>query len=62
MHRQQIRDSNLRILNISKHMHTCSNGHFKMLPTYKVFEGNNNSSEIKENVLLNLLKPSLNAI
>ena len=62
VHRQQIRDDNLRFLNVSNHIHSCSNGNFKILPIYKVFEGNNNSREIKENILINLLKPSLNAV
>ena len=62
VHRQQIRDDNLRFLNVSKHIHSCSNGYFKSLPIYKVCEGNNISREIKEKILINLLKPSLNAV
>ena len=32
----------------------------KFLPIYKEFEGSNDWREIKENKLINLLKPSLN--
>ena len=57
VHRQQIRDSNLRILNVSKHIHSCFNSNFKIVPIlYKVFESSNNSREIKENILINKLE------
>ena len=54
VHRQQNRDSNLRFLNVIKHIHSCSNGHFKILPIYIVFEDSNNGREIKKYILRTL--------
>ena len=64
VHHQQIKDSSLRKLKVSTHIHNCSTSkkpNFKVIPIFKMPQ---DSSEIdrrsKEQILINKLKPSLN--
>ena len=61
VHRQQIRSDNLRFLNVSKHIHNCSNGDFKIFPLYKMDTSDTIKRESKESEFIKLLKPSLNS-
>ena len=61
VHRQQIRDANLRVLKVSKHMFDCGKG-FTVFPFYKLHP---NVSTVdrrnKEQYFIGLFKPTLNA-
>jgi ferredoxin len=61
VHRQQIRDSNLRTLKVSKHIYTCGKG-FSVYPFYKLHSNASASDRRqKEYYFIKKYKPVLNA-
>ena len=65
VHKQQIRDENLRHLKVSKHISTCGNGKFSVFPFYKIFNNHSNITTLlcqKERNFIDKYQPSLNRI
>ena len=61
VHRQQIRDPNLRHLKVSKHIHDCAQGEFTVSPFYKLHTDNQTIREYKEAYFIRKLHPELNS-
>lgn len=61
VHRQQSRTEHLRFLNVSKHIHDCSNDEFRVFPLYQMYSSDVIKRESKEAELIKLLKPKLNS-
>ena len=62
VHRQHIRDSRLRILDVSKHLHNCSKGRFQAFPFYQMNSNNKIEREIKEQFFIDKMRPDLNCL
>lgn len=62
VHRQQIRSAELRFLPVSRHLHDCAGGSFKVFPLYQMFGNDIIAREQKEKLFINLIKPKLNAV
>ena len=63
VHRQQIRNSNFRILHVSNHIATCARNcetPFKLFPLYKMKEADTTIRKMKESYFIDLFKPKLN--
>lgn len=61
LHKQQIRHEEYRHLTVSKHLASCSDGHFKIMPIYQCqANANRLVRESKESDIINKLKPNLN--
>ena len=60
-HRQQIRNENLRHLNVSRHIYSCSNGAFKIFPFYQMRSSDRGEREIKEEYFIKRMRPELNS-
>ncbi|KAJ8018211.1 hypothetical protein HOLleu_43926 [Holothuria leucospilota] len=58
LHRSHIKNECYRILEVSKHIHTCGKNNFRILPFYQC--SNENQLLIKENYFICKYKPSLN--
>ena len=60
VHRQQIRDENVRHLYVSKHIYQCGKGKFKIFPFYKIKQDDEMERKMKEKLFINKFKPQLN--
>ena len=60
VHRQQTNHENLTIIRANEHFHRCSSGRFKIFPLYMVNRRNDCLRRRKEELLINILKPTLN--
>ena len=60
VHKQQINDSNLRHLEVSKHIAQCGNGDFQVYPFYKIHENADSNLDAKERFFISKYCPSLN--
>ena len=61
VHKQQIRDPNVRCLGVSKHIDDCGNGKFTIFPFYKLYTSNKQLRLEKEQMFIKLMKPKLNS-
>ena len=63
VHRQQIRNSNVRMLYVSGHTAACSgkmNTQFKIFPLYKMKTDIVTAQKLKETYFINIFKPTFN--
>ncbi len=61
VHRQQIRDPNVRCITVSKHIDECGNGQFTVFPFYQLFNNDKQLRMEKEQMFIRLFKPKLNS-
>lgn len=65
VHRQQIRNSSVRILHVSNHMANCARNSeipFRLFPLYKMKGTDATLRKMKESYFIDLFKPKLNRI
>ena len=64
VHRQQIRDINVRQLKVSEHIDQCTTlePKFLVFPLIKTFDSNATKRRKQEEMLIKMLKPELNSI
>ena len=60
IHRQQIRDPNVRQIPLSNHLETCGNKKFSIFPFHKMYDSSEVRRRIKENNFIEMFKPVLN--
>ena len=62
VHRQHVRDKNVRVLHVSEHISTCSKTepYFSVFPFYKLSNDNVTYRREKEQYFIEKFKPSLN--
>lgn len=61
LHRSQIKNPNNRTIPLSKHLHQCGKGVFKVFPLLKLFSRDQTLRRIKETRLINKYNPKLNS-
>ena len=60
VHKQQVKDKELRKLYVSKHIFECGKGQFEIFPFYKMYSNNEMERIKKEEYFINKYKPTLN--
>ena len=61
LHKEQIKHEQYRHLPVSKHLHRCNNGMFRIMPIYQCSNNNRIERESKESNIISILEPKLNA-